>query len=173
MHGHGHQRADQDGGKELTDQRLGDGERAGDRRHRGDFTADGCQSAKTEVRQLRDELIKIPWRRDEMKGPRLKLFDHLEGGSPGHSEEQIRADAALDAAPADRSRPEHDHQHNANVEKQRDRGKDAAELMHDRRGSKTTHDQENRSRQKERDYQKCAEATLLYGKRSINPLMRR
>ena len=35
MHGHGHQRADQDGGKELTDERLGDGERAGDRRHPG------------------------------------------------------------------------------------------------------------------------------------------
>jgi len=117
LHGHGHESADEDRGKKLADDGFSDGERARDRVHWGNRTADRGKRGKTEIGKLRRELVHIRWRGNEGERAWEELLNQLIGGSPSHTKKKIGAYSALNAAPGYRAYTEHHEQHNADIEK--------------------------------------------------------
>src|SRR5271155_4047181 len=67
LHRHGDKCAYQNRGEKLTDSGLGDGEGSRNRREWNDFATHCGEVTKAEVRQLRNELVEVCRRSDEMK----------------------------------------------------------------------------------------------------------
>ena len=168
LHGHGHEGADEGRGKKLADDGFSDGERARDRMHWGDRTADGGKRGKTEIGKLRRELVHIRWHGNEVEGAREELLNQLKGGSPSQAKKKIGAYAALDAAPGYRAYTEHYEQHNADIEKQRAGDESASQLMKKRRRMEATGHQNRRTNEDDGDHESLGKVALLYAQCAEN-----
>src|SRR5271169_1348823 len=163
LHGHGDEGTDQDSREKLADDGFSDRKRAGEGMYGQDIAkTDGGQSGKTKIDKLCGELVHIRWLGNKVEGSRVKLFDKVKGGSPSHSEKEISAYAALNAAPGDRALPKHDQQDNADVEKQDDGGENAAEFPEKGRGVEARDPQHTRANNDKGDGDDGRDAALAY-----------
>src|SRR5580704_4184094 len=97
-----------------------------------------------------------------MKSPGTNLFDEIEGRGPGHANQKVSTDAALNAAPTDRSLAKHHEQDDTNVEKLRDDGENAAELLEEGRWEETRGPQYSGSDKDHRDGDDGDDSTLIH-----------
>jgi hypothetical protein len=168
LEGHGYEGAHEDGGKKLADDGLCNGERAREREYGDDVAADRGERSKTVVGELRGELVHVGGRGKEAERAGMKLFNKLIGGGEGQAEKKVGAQAALDAAPGDRSAAKRHEQNDADVKKQRDSDENAAELENKKRWMDAPGAQHHRSAEDDGDHDSRGDAGLVHHQRCGN-----